>query len=61
MTGPMTWKDMLRNEWNDIVSWQTRQLNNSTKYLLHASMTIISRKKKQNLLENCHKYALKLF
>ena len=32
--------------WNDIVSWQTRRLNNSTKYLLHASMTTTSKKKK---------------
>ena len=34
--------DMLvtqRSVWNDIVSWQTRRLNNSTKYLLYASMT----------------------
>ena len=30
---------MQRNVWSDIVSWQTRRLNNSTKYLLHASMT----------------------
>ena len=51
---------MQRNVWNDIVSWQTRRLNNSTKYLLHASMTTTS-KKKWNLVENCHKYALKLF
>ena len=27
---------MQRSVWNDIVSWQTRRLNNSTKYLLHA-------------------------
>ena len=40
-------------------SWQTRRLNNSTKYLLHASITL--KKKKWNLLENCHIYALKLF
>ena len=39
-------KVMPRNVWNEIVSWQTRRLNNSTKYLLHASMTIISKKKK---------------
>ena len=44
---------MQRNVWNDIVSWQTRRLNNSTKYLLHALMTTTSKKKKQNLLENC--------
>ena len=49
---------MPRNVWNDIVSWQARRLNNSTKYPLHASMTTTSKKKKQNLLENCHMYAL---
>ena len=27
---------MQRSVWNDIVSWQTERLNNSTKYLLHA-------------------------
>ena len=37
---------MPRNVWNDIVSWQTGRLNNSTKYLLHASMTTTSEKKK---------------
>ena len=52
---------MPRNVWNDIVSWQTRRLNNSTKYLHHASMTTTSKKKKWNLLENCHMYALKMF
>ena len=36
---------MPRNVWNDIVSWQTGQLNNSTKYQLHALTTIISKKK----------------
>ena len=51
---------MQRSAWNDIVSWQTRRLNNSTKYLLYASMTTTS-KKKWNLLENCHLYDLKLF
>ena len=51
---------MQRSVWNDIVNWQTRRLNNSAKYLLHASMTTTSKKKKWNLLENCHKYALKL-
>ena len=43
--GLMIWLVMPRNVWNDIVSWQTRRLNNSTKYLLHALMTIISKKK----------------
>ena len=31
--------------WNDIVSWRTKRLNNSTKYQLHALTTIISKKK----------------
>ena len=44
--GLMTWLVMQRNVWNDIVSWQTRRQNNSTKYLLHASMTTTSKKKK---------------
>ena len=56
----MTWLVMQRSVWNDIVSWRTRRLSNSTKYLLHASMTTTS-KKKQNLLENCQIHALKLF
>ena len=34
-----------RNVWNDIVSWRTKRLNNSTKYQLHALTTIISKKK----------------
>ena len=44
--GLMTWLVMQGSVWNDIVSWQTRRLSNSTKYPLHASMTIISKKKK---------------
>ena len=59
--GLMTWLVMQRSVWNDIVSWRTRRLSNSTKYLLHASMTTTSKKKKQNLLENCQIHALKLF
>ena len=59
--GLVTWLVMQRSVWNDIVSWQTRRLSNSTKYLLHASMTTSSKKKIWNLLENCHMYALKLF
>ena len=59
--GLMIWKVMPRNVWSDIVSWPTRRLNNATKYLIHASMTTTSEKKKWNLLENCHKYAPKWF
>ena len=43
---PMIWKAMQRNVWSDIVSKQTRQHNNSTKYLLHALMTTTSKKKR---------------
>ena len=52
---------MPRNVWNDIVSYQTRQLNNSTKYLFPASMTTTLKRKNWKLKQNCHKYALKLF
>ena len=51
LRGPTIWKVMPRNVWNDIVSWQTRRLNNSAKYLLHASLTIISIVK--SMLSNC--------
>ena len=46
LRGPTIWRVMPRNVWNDIVSWQTGRLNNSTKYQLHASMTTTSKKKK---------------
>ena len=49
LRGLMIWKVMPRNVWKDIVSQQTRRLNNSTKYQLHALMTIISQKKNWNL------------
>ena len=45
---PRIWRNMPRNVWNDIVSWQTRRLNNSTNYL-HASLTIISMRKNWKL------------
>ena len=61
LRGPTIWRVMPRNVCNDSVCWQTRRLNNSTKYQLHALITIISKKKKWNLWENCQKYALKLF
>ena len=35
---------MPRNVWNDIVSWRTKRLNNSTKYQLFALTTIIKKK-----------------
>ena len=39
---------------------QTRRLNNSAKYLLHALMTTTLKRKNLNLYENCQKKALKL-
>ena len=53
--GPTTWTAMPRNVWNDIVSWRTKRLNNSTKYQLLALTTIISKKKNGNQWENCQK------
>ena len=38
--GLLIWKVMPRSVWSDIVSYQTRRLNNSTKYQLHALLTI---------------------
>ena len=48
----MIWRVMQRSVWIDIVSWQTRRIklykgiNKSTKYLIPASMTTTSKKKK---------------
>ena len=60
LLGHMTWWVMQRNVWNDIVSWQTGRLNNSTKCQLHALMTSISKKKNWNPWKICQKYALKI-
>ena len=60
LRGPTIWRVMPRNVWNDIVSWQTERLNNSTKYQLDALMTIISKEKIEirrrivkSMLSNC--------
>ena len=47
--------------WNDIVSWRTKRLNNSTKYQLLALTTITSKRKNWNPWDTCQKYALKWF
>ena len=44
--GLVIWRVMQRSVWSDIVSWLTRRRNNSTRYLLPASMTTTSKKKK---------------
>ena len=46
LLGPMTWKVMQRNVWNDIANWRTEQLNKYTKSQHHALTTSNSRKKK---------------
>ena len=59
--GLMTWLVMQRSVWSDIVSWQTRRLNNSTKvsYSLHRWPPLQRRKNKTCwrivtcLLSNC--------
>ena len=61
LRGHMIWQVIRRNVWNDIVSWQTRRLNNSRKYQLIVLTTIMSKKKNWNPCEICQKYALKLF
>ena len=43
--GPTIWMVTPRNVWNDIVSRQAGRLNNSTDYLLHASVIITSKRK----------------
>ena len=59
--GPMIWKVMQRNVWSDVASWRTKPPSNCTKLQLHVLMTINSRKKNWDLLENCQKDAHRLF
>ena len=65
LRGPMTWKVMPRNVWNDVVSWRARRLNNSTKYQLHALMTIIFKEEElksvRELPKVCSQIVLKCF
>ena len=56
--GLLTRKVKQRNVWSDVVCLQIRRLNNSTKYLLPASMTTTSKKKEicwsvTSMLPNC--------
>ena len=57
----VTWHGRSCQEMCRTILWVGKQkrLNNSTKYQLHALMTIISKQKSWNRGENCHKYALK--
>ena len=58
--GPMTWKVMQINAWKDIANWRKNKRNKYTKSRRHAWMTIIL-KKKLDQLENCPQFAHKLF
>ena len=51
LRGPTILKVMPRNVWKDMVSWETRRLNNSAKSLLHALMTTTLKKKIPNCSE----------
>ena len=60
--GLIIWRVMQRNVWNDIASWRTRRLSNSTKYPLHASMTTTFKKKRKSVGElsnTCSQIVLK--
>ena len=57
--GLMIWKVMRGNVWKDIANLQINQFKNYTMSQLHVLTTMNSEKK--DLLENCQKYALKLF
>ena len=57
--GLSTWKVMRRNAWKDIANLRRKRLNNFSKLQPHALMTINSKRKNWNLLEDCRKYALK--
>ena len=59
--GPMIWNVMQRNAWNDTANWRTKRLNNFSKSQLDALPTTNSRKQKWDLLENCQRFAHKLF
>ena len=61
LRGPTIWKVMPRNVWNDIVSWQTIRLDNSTKYLPHASMTITSKREELKAWELKNYHTRKIF
>ena len=60
LCGLMIWKVTPSNAWSDIANWRREQLNSYTESQLHALVTINSKKKNWDLLENCQKYALKL-
>ena len=60
--GLMIWRVMQRSVWNDYCELANKTTQTTLQSnLLHASMTTTSKRKKQNLLENCQLPALKLF
>ena len=57
--GPMMWKVFPRKCVEPYFELTKKQLSNSSKSQLHALMTINSKKKNWDLLQNCQKYAFK--
>ena len=58
---PTTWKDMLKNVWNEIANWQIRGTAVKKRYpVLAWTITKSKKRKSLNQLENCHKSAHKL-
>ena len=56
--GLMIWRVMPRSVWNDIVSWRTRRLSNSTQYLLLASMTTTFKEEETKSVGELSRYML---
>ena len=57
LRAPTTWKDMLKNAWKDIASWQTKRQTNCKKFQAPAWMIITSTNRSLNQLENYLRYA----
>ena len=55
--GHMTWKNMRKSALKSIVNWQTKSQSSYTKSQLPAWMTIISRRRNWDRLENCQTHA----
>ena len=61
LRGPTIWRVMPRNVWNDTVSWQAGRLNHSTKYQLHALMTIIFKEEELKSVGELFKVCSEIF
>ena len=52
---------MLKNAWSETMNWQTWKCSNFKKFHILVWMTINSKKKKKDLLQNCSQFVRKLF